>query len=49
MLDIENYLNGNIIIEEFKTKNNIPLTADVAKNINALLVKEYMKNTGVES
>ena len=32
-----------LIIEEFKTKNNITLTADVAKNINALLVKEYMK------
>jgi type I restriction enzyme R subunit len=32
-----------IIIEEFKNKNNISLTADNAKNINTLLVKEYMK------
>ena len=32
-----------LIIEEFKNKNNISLTADNAKNINKLLVKEYMK------
>jgi len=46
MLDNENYVNQmvtRLIIEEFKTKNNIPLTADIAKNINTLLVKEYMK------
>ena len=46
ILDNENYVNQmvtRIIIEEFKTKNNISLTADSAKNINTLLVKEYMK------
>ena len=46
ILDNENYVNQmvtRIIIEEFNTKNNIALTADVAKNINALLVKEYLK------
>lgn len=46
ILDNENYVNQmvtRLIIEEFKTKNNIPLTADIAKNINTLLVKEYMK------
>ena len=31
-----------LIIEEFKTKNNISLTTDTAKNIN-LLNQEYMK------
>ena len=46
ILDNENYVNQmvtRLIIEEFKTKNNISLTADIAKNINGLLVKEYMK------
>ena len=46
ILDNENYVNQmvtRLIIEEFKTKNNISLTADIAKNINTLLVKEYMK------
>ena len=46
ILDNENYVNQmvtRIIIEEFKTKNNISLTTDRAKNINTLLVKEYMK------
>ena len=46
ILDNENYVNQmvtRLIIEEFKTKNNISLTADTAKNINTLLVKEYMK------
>ncbi len=46
MLDNENYVNQmvtRLIIEEFKTKNNISLTADIAKNINTLLVKEYIK------
>ena len=45
ILDNENYVNQmvtRLIIEEFKTKNNIPLTADIAKNINTILVKEYM-------
>ena len=34
ILDNENYVNQmvtRLIIEEFKTKNNIPLTADIAK------------------
>ena len=46
ILDNENYVNQmvtRLIIEEFKTKNNISLTADTAKNINTLLVKEYMR------
>ncbi len=46
ILNNENYVNQmvtRLIIQEFKTKNNIPLTADIAKNINTLLVKEYMK------
>lgn len=46
ILDNENYVNQmvtRLIIEEFKNKNNISLTADNAKNINTLLVKEYMK------
>lgn len=45
ILDNEHYVNQmvtRLIIEEFKTKNNISLTADIAKNINSLLVKEYM-------
>lgn len=45
ILDNEHYVNQmvtRLIIEEFKTKNNISLTADMAKNINSLLVKEYM-------
>ena len=46
ILENESYVNQmitRIIIEEFNTKNNISLTADSAKNINNLLVKEYMK------
>ena len=46
ILDNEDYVNQmvtRLIIEEFKNKNNISLTADNAKNINKLLVKEYMK------
>ena len=46
ILDNENYVNQmvtRLIIEEFKTKNNVSLTADIAKNINTLLVKEYIK------
>ncbi len=46
ILDNENYVNQmvtRLIIEEFKTKNNVSLTADIDKNINTLLVKEYMK------
>ena len=45
ILGNENFVNQlvtRLIIDEFKTKNNIPLTADVARNINTLLVKEYM-------
>ena len=46
MLDNENYVNQmvtRLIIEEFNKKNNISVTADIAKNINTLLVKEYIK------
>ena len=45
ILSNENFVNQmvtRLIIDEFKTKNNISLTAEVAKNINTLLVKEYM-------
>ena len=41
----ENFVNQmvtRLIIDEFKSKNNIPLTANVARNINTLLVREYM-------
>lgn len=44
ILDNENYVNQmvtRLIIEEFNT-NNISITKDVAKNINTLLVKDYM-------
>ena len=46
ILENENYVNQmvtRLVIEEFKNKNNISLTVDNAKNINTLLVKEYMK------
>ncbi len=46
ILENENYVNQmvtRLIIDEFNTKNNISLTADVAKNINTILVKEYMR------
>ena len=49
ILGNENFVNQmvtRLIIDEFKTKNNIPLTAEVAKNINKLLVKEYMNEYG---
>ena len=45
ILGNENFVNQmvtRLIIDEFKTKNNVSLTAEVAKNINTLLVKEYM-------
>ncbi len=49
ILGNENFVNQmvtRLIIEEFKTKNNVPLTAEIAKNINTLLVKEYMNEYG---
>ena len=49
ILGNENFVNQmvtRLIIDEFKTKNNIPLTAEVARNINTLLVKEYMNEYG---
>ena len=45
ILDNENYVNQmvtRLIIEEFNAKNNISITTTIAKNINSLLVKEYM-------
>lgn len=52
ILSNENFVNQmvtRLIIDEFKTKNNIPLTAEVAKNINKLLVREYMNEYGGEA
>ncbi|MDC1179229.1 DEAD/DEAH box helicase family protein [Candidatus Pelagibacter ubique] len=52
ILENENYVNQmvtRLIIDEFNTKNNISLTADVAKNINTILVKEYMREYRGES
>ncbi|MDC1134378.1 DEAD/DEAH box helicase family protein [Alphaproteobacteria bacterium] len=49
ILGNENFVNQmvtRLVIDEFKTKNNIPLTAEVARNINTLLVKEYMNEYG---
>ena len=45
ILENENFVDRmvtRLIIAEFKTKNNIPMTAEIAGNINSLLVKEYM-------
>ena len=49
ILGNENFVNQmvtRLIIDEFKTKNNFPLTAEIARNINTLLVKEYMNEYG---
>jgi len=45
MLGNENYVErmvSGIIIDQFETKQHIPLTAVAAKRINGLIVKEYM-------
>ena len=48
ILENENFVDRmvtRLIIDEFKTKNNIPMTADIAK-YNSLLVKEYERISG---
>ena len=38
ILENENFVDRmvtRLIIDEFKTKNNIPMTADIARNINS--------------
>ena len=45
MLENENFVEKmvmRLVIEQFKTKRHIPLTATTTRNINNLLVKEYM-------
>ena len=45
ILSNENFVDRmvtRLIIDEFNTKRNIALTANAAKTINALLVREYM-------
>ncbi|MBP6074217.1 MAG: type I restriction endonuclease subunit R [Flavobacterium sp.] len=45
LLENESYVERMIIkfvVEQFKTKNDIPLDAANAKRVNALIVKEYM-------
>ena len=45
MLENENFVERmvmRIVIDQFKNKQHIPLTADATKRINGLLVKEYM-------
>lgn len=45
LLENESYVERMIIkyvVEQFKTKNNIPLDAANAKRVNAMIVKEYM-------
>ena len=52
VLDNENYVNQMVtllIIEEFNTKNNLSINRDIAKNINSLLVKEYINEYKGES
>lgn len=45
MLENENFVKKmmmRLVIDQFKTKQQIPLTAEKTKHINRLLVKEYM-------
>ena len=45
MLENENFVDKmvmRIVIDQFKNKQNIPLTAAITKRINSLVVKEYM-------
>jgi type I restriction enzyme R subunit len=45
LLENESFIEkmlGRLVIEQFKTKNNIPLNTDNSKFINHLVVKEYM-------
>lgn len=52
ILDNENYVNQmvtRLIIKEFNTKNNLSINKDIAKNINSLLVREYINEYKGES
>jgi len=45
MLENENFVEKmmmRLVIDQFKNKQHIPLTAATTKRINSLLVKEYM-------
>jgi type I restriction enzyme R subunit len=45
MLENENFVEKmmmRLVIDQFKTKQHIPLTASTTRRINSLLVKEYM-------
>ena len=45
MLENENFVEKmmmRLVIDQFKTKQHIPLDASTTKRINNLLVKEYM-------
>jgi type I restriction enzyme, R subunit len=45
MLENENFVEKmmmRLVIDQFRNKQHIPLTASTAKKINSLLVKEYM-------
>ncbi len=45
MLENENFVEKmmmRLVIDQFKNKQHIPLTASATKRINRLLVKEYM-------
>ncbi|MEZ0123037.1 MAG: type I restriction endonuclease subunit R [Candidatus Reddybacter sp.] len=45
MLENENFVNKmtmRLVIEQFKTKQHIPLTTQATRRINGLIVKEYM-------
>jgi type I restriction enzyme R subunit len=45
MLENENFVEKmmmRLVIDQFKTKQHIPLTVSTTRRINSLLVKEYM-------
>lgn len=45
LLENESYVERKIIkfvVEQFKTKNDIPLDAANSKRVNAMIVKKYM-------
>jgi type I restriction enzyme R subunit len=45
MLDNENFVDRmvmRLVIDQFKNKQHIPLTATATKRIKGLIVKEYM-------
>jgi type I restriction enzyme R subunit len=45
MLENENYIESmmlRLVVNQLKNKHQLNLDADTAKNINTLIVKEYM-------